>query len=266
MKKPHNRPRRSHCKRGHPLTEDNIRLQKVGERTARMCRVCSLARNKRGYKQWAVGQRKKGLMYGGYTKGNIARTVSPDQVEQMFGAVRATGFIKAAYPVLPSSKVNAFLFFNPQIRDDLKQVAAIARGELTAAPIVVRSTDILQDHDLVQCVIGRINRAVSFSLSKDHRDDVVSDITLAWIEGRLEINDIERHAKKFVNKRFGSDTRNGGRSRLTPRCLKMGSRPCWIVSAPNGIRVTGTSTCWHPPVAEGERIRNTVLSRPCSRP
>jgi hypothetical protein len=200
------RKKRSQCRHGHPLTDDNIRLQKVGERMARMCRICSLERNKRGYKRWVVGQRKKGLMYAGYTKGNISRTVGREQVEQVFEAVRIGGMMKAAHPILAPAKLGAFLFFNPKIRADLKKIATAARAEMApiiAAPAIVRSPALVTQ--FAEHVFARIHQAVPMRLSKDHRDDTISDMTFAWIEGRLEADDVERRAKEFVNKRYTSD-------------------------------------------------------------
>jgi hypothetical protein len=77
--------------------------------------------------------------------------------------------------------------------------ALIALGALLTAivAIVIR----LMNADFVD----RINAAVSRSLSRDHRDDVIADMVEAVLTENLKPEDIERRVSEFVRARFRLD-------------------------------------------------------------
>lgn len=54
-------------------------------------------------------------------------------------------------------------------------------------------------------LLDRISHAVPSHLAGDHRDDVISDMSLAVYEGRLEEQDIERRVCEFVNSGYRRD-------------------------------------------------------------
>lgn len=212
--------RRTHCRRGHPMVEGNIRLQKVGGRTARLCRTCVMERNKPNVKRWVVRQRAKGLIYAGYTQGNIARSIKPDQVEAVIEAVRVGGVFKAAWPILGRAKTSAFLHFNPAIRADIKRMLSNAR---TDAALLVGSPAILRHANAGERVFDFINGLMPRHLAKDHRDDVASDMWTAWREGRLRVEDMPRRSREFINRRYGTDHNSWGAISLDTPMFQDGS-------------------------------------------
>jgi hypothetical protein len=111
--------------------------------------------------------------------------------------------IRSVKGVLGAGKAQAFLFFNPKVHATLWRIRRGSRAshKLIAAPAVVS----LNNPERAEHILVRINQAVPCYLQRDHRDDVVSDMTYAWMEGRLRPDDIERRTIEFVRARFKSD-------------------------------------------------------------
>jgi hypothetical protein len=112
--------------------------------------------------------------------------------------VRENGLLKAAYPVVGEWKMKAFLFFNPKVN------AAINKPRHPVSVIAAPAIS-LRNPAAAARIIDRINRAVSRGLQWDHRDDTISDMACAWLEGRLQEDDIEKRAGEFARSRFKSD-------------------------------------------------------------
>jgi hypothetical protein len=140
-----------------------------------------------------------------FNRSNIARTVTRDHAEQIFEAVRDTGLLKAAYPIIGYWKMKAFLFFNPKVNATIAKLRHRVKKNIITAPAISH-----YNPAEVERAIERINLAVPRHLQRDHRDDTVSDMTCAWLEGRLRDDDIERRAPEFVRGRFKSDNNKYG--------------------------------------------------------
>ena len=88
------------------------------------------------------------------------------------------------------------------------EVWKVARREIKSPAVIIAPA--LNSPAQVEGIIKRINQAVPRHLSKDHRDDTISDMTLAWLEGLLRTDDIERRTREFVSKRFKIDHNKWG--------------------------------------------------------
>ena len=207
-----NRPPKTHCPNGHPFDGKNLVIDSRGSRVCRTCRREALRRWKRNHpeehvtahrlenKKRRIRLRKEGSHRHGFSRGNIAQTVTRDHAEQIFEAVRNNGVLRAAYPIIGYWRTKAFLFFNPKVRAALSKLRDPLKKNIITAPGILR-----HNSTKVARVIERINRAVPRHLTRDHRDDAISDMALAWLEGRLRDDDIERAAPKFVRDRFKLD-------------------------------------------------------------
>jgi hypothetical protein len=206
------KPPKTHCPSGHALEGKNLEINRRGSRVCRICRHETTRRwIQNNPEKHAVNHRlamrrrrfrlyKAGSVRHGFSRSNIARTVTRDHAEQMFEAVRDNGLLKAAYPIIGYWKTNAFLFFNPKIHAALIKLRDPAKKTIITAPRISH-----HNPRQVERAIERINVAVPRHLQRDHRDDTISDMTFAWLEGRLRDVDIERNASSFVRARFKSD-------------------------------------------------------------
>jgi hypothetical protein len=203
-------PLKTHCPNGHALEGSNLILPKRGGRVCRICKSAATRRwldaadepeklvRRRRFKQNRILARRAGDIRNGYTRAGIARAVTREHVEQMFEIVGENGLLKAAYPVIGEWKMKAFLFFNPKVN------AAINKPRHPVSVIAAPAIS-LRNPAAAARIIDRINRAVSRGLQRDHRDDTISEMACAWLEGRLQEDDIEKRAGEFARSRFKSD-------------------------------------------------------------
>jgi hypothetical protein len=116
------------------------------------------------------------------------------------------------YPIVGQWKMKAFLYFNPKVRAAINKLRDPKKQTIITAPAILH-----RDPARIENIIERINLAVPRYLQRDHRDDVASDMTYAWLEGRLRDEDIERCATEFVKARYETDhNKYGDRSLDVP--------------------------------------------------
>jgi hypothetical protein len=211
-----NRAPKTHCPSGHALEGDNLRINTRGHRICVTCAKAQLKvyREANAEKRRVTTRRchrearRRGDRRYGISRGHIENKITRDQVEKVFEAVRETGLIKGAYPVLGRSKTRALLFFKPKVRAAVerikarfaKQQRAITITNLIEAPAIAARCPANTER-----VMQRIAVAMPGYLQRDLRDDVVADMVLAWWSGQLNERDIERRAAEFERVRFKSD-------------------------------------------------------------
>lgn len=204
---------KTHCKVGHPLSGDNMRLDTNG---ARVCRTCKSAfdlawrqenpdRVRATRRKHCIADRRAGITRLGFRKQRVEKIVTRDLLEKAFEVVRETGMLKSAFDIVPVFAMKAFWYFNPKVHVVMRKLRLEAKRPIIAAPAIA-----LRDPAVVARVMERIDIAVPRYLQRDHRDDVISDMTTAWLERRLRADDVEARTKEFVNARFKSDHNKWG--------------------------------------------------------
>lgn len=125
-------------------------------------------------------------------------------MREAFAAVREFGDIHDAYPVIGTkARWWAIRHFFPKLGSQMDKIVLDLRRSrrpeiiTPAKPAMIRATSLE--------FVGRINAAVSYHLSRDHRDDVIGDMVEAVLCGKLKPGDIEKQAPKFVSARFRTD-------------------------------------------------------------
>lgn len=215
------------CPSGHAMEGDNLRLNKRGDRICRTCHRAAQVRWRKAHpeqrrslkKASEAARRKSGNLRYGYSRICITKTVTRDHVEQMFEAVREHGRVSAIYPVLGKWKARAFLYFNPKIGAALHKARGTVRRAKKAPAISLRNPD------RVARLVERIKAAVPIYLQRDMRDDIISEITLAVIEGRIRASALDQHIKKFVNASFRDDHNKYGPLSLDMPAFEDGTTP-----------------------------------------
>jgi hypothetical protein len=201
---------KTHCKKGHPLFGENLLIDKRGFRGCRAClkqaKQESFRRNrdaineKRSKRVRAL--RRAGQHRHGYTA-NVTRSFSREQVEQAIEAVRETKKLAAVSEVLGPWKGKAFLFFNPKLKAQLKKLTVRSSTLISRPAIVATHSNALRVLDLIAAAVPR-------SLPRDQRDDIISNITLAVLEGRLKQSQIACQVKEFIRASFRDDHNRWG--------------------------------------------------------
>lgn len=208
-------PARTICKAGHAMTGDNVRM----DRDHLVCRKCKAAQSK----AWGDANREKVRLsqlrtlqkrkarkdvYMNLSQEATNKAVTRPILEKLFDTIRETGLMKSTFGVISETRMRAFWHFNPKVYAAMKKVRIQTKRTMVvtvSAPAVS-----LNNPARVERIMERINAAVPRHYQRDLRDDVVSDMTLAWIEGRLRADDIEKRARDFVNARFKSDHNKWG--------------------------------------------------------
>jgi hypothetical protein len=133
----------------------------------------------------------------------VTKTVSRSEIETAIEAVRETGKLASAYDVLGKWKGPAFFYFNPKLRQQIRKIAK-SRPRLICRPAIIITPGTASQ------LIDRINAVVPRTLPRDMRDDIIGEMTLAVIEGRLKIEDVESRAAEFVRASFKADHNRWG--------------------------------------------------------
>lgn len=171
---------------------------------ARLCATCVRRR--------AVAQVKKDRKLGKHQYGWTARVIDATpkaDLEKAMQAIRAVGRIAAAYPVIGKLRCMALSFYSPAIRSRMRRVSKEGRADrrfAVAAPAIVVAAGAGSGAYLYE----RASRAVPSTLPRDMRDDVIGEMVLAVLEGRLLPADVERRAAEFVRASFRADHNKWG--------------------------------------------------------
>jgi hypothetical protein len=176
----------THCKRGHPLSGDNLRLSRLGYRECRTCRRAYLAK-------WNRTGRAKGKLRCGYTK-SVINNVGPERLEAAFDAARETGRMTSVHVAVGSKdKWRAIRHFYPKIAKIMDKIIVEAQPAIIRAPSVIRVSNDTFD---------AIAAAVPRHLPSDLRDDAIQNIWVAVCEGRVNRNEIAVRAKEFIRAEY----------------------------------------------------------------
>jgi hypothetical protein len=157
---------------------------------------------KEASRNWLRKARKNGTCRYGYTK-QIIKRFSHADLTLAFDAVREAGKIAAAYDVLGQWRGRALLYFHPKLHKQIKKLAH-SKPRLVCRPAIIISPANASQ------LIESINAAVPRTLPQDMRDDIIGEMTLAVIEGRLKIQDVARRMTEFVRASFKTDHNKWG--------------------------------------------------------
>lgn len=209
---------KTHCHRGHPLSGDNLAVRKNGGRICIACRSMWPRQNRDKMNAWTSKRRKAGLLKCGYTK-NVIESTGRDRIDQAFAAVRETGLIGSADAILGLYRRRAIFYFAPEISKAMHKAASEYRPILLPKPAILIRTPAI--HPLQ----ARINELVPRYLPRDQRQDVISEITLAVLEGRFPESEIAAHIKKFVSASYRADHNRFGPLSLDMPAFREGEMP-----------------------------------------
>jgi hypothetical protein len=162
---------------------------------------------------------RTGIRRSGYTKKQIDRLVTRDILVEAIELVRSTASRADLLQVIPRAKLDAFKFFHPKIRPKLSILKAQARLAKIITPESIIAAPAISERSpaSTERVMQRCAKAVARNLQRDLRDDVISDMVLAWRSGQLNARDIVCRAIEFERVRFRSDhNRYGDRSLDVP--------------------------------------------------
>jgi hypothetical protein len=177
---------KTHCKRGHPLFGDNIRIDRGGYR---VCKECHLLHN-REYKR---KERAAGLMFGGYRK-TVINIVGPERLKDAFEVARETGRMSAVYVAVGShEKWKCIRHYYPKIAKVMSKKIVEGRLAIKRLPRIVHVSE---------SVLDVISAAVPRHLPRDLRDDAIQNIWVAVQEGRVKRNEIAARANEFVRAEY----------------------------------------------------------------
>lgn len=176
----------THCKRGHPLFGDNLKINSQGYRTCKTCKrvVCA---------EYARKGRASGKIRAGYMK-TVINVVGPELLKAAFDAARETGQIASVRAALGNrARWKAIRFFYPKIARTMDKI--IGDAKLT----IKRPARIVQVRG---DVFDLISAAMPLHLSRDHRDDAIQNMWVAVKEGRVKHSEIASRAKEFVSAEY----------------------------------------------------------------
>jgi hypothetical protein len=173
------------------MSGDNIHSRASGFRECRACR--------RIHRKAAQQKRRRlGKEYLGFSAAKINMVTTREVVESAFEAVRENGRLLDARQALGGEwKAGAFFHFNPRIFREIKKLTFRTPRIITSPAIII--TDAHRNERL----LNRIKAAVAVPrwLSRDDRQQLVSDIYFEVFAGSMKQCDIEVEAKKLARKR-----------------------------------------------------------------
>jgi hypothetical protein len=206
----YNFPKIRFCGKGHALLGDNVVLEgRFPKRREIRCRICLSAKNKR-----------------------VRATVLPTQ-NQMRSVFEALHAGKSVYQIVgkhPRYRVGGAIVHDTALRNfflanvsaarRIKAMSArnvIAQREAAKQLHIITAPSIIRAADDIMNVICAAVDAVPRRLVKDHRDDVIQNIWLDILQGRLKRHEIAAHARRYVNDEYRtSHNKYGNRSLDVP--------------------------------------------------
>jgi hypothetical protein len=189
---PHTNRNKTHCHRGHPLSGDNLYPRKDGGRDCRACRVLWKEKHhRRVMRNYAKRRRAEGKFHYGYLPSVVKRT-DPGLLRHAIEMVRQTGSRAAAHELIGYQRWRAIMAYEPRLKRQVQKLI-VRRRTVVVAPSIIRATDDIMD---------AIEAAVPRHLPPDHRADVIQNIWLAVLEGRLKRSEIAELAREYINAEY----------------------------------------------------------------
>lgn len=191
---------RTHCKRGHPLSGDNLRTYIFGGRSHRQCRTCKGVSERKNNKSGNIGA---GVIRRVFEAAHEGKTIT-----------EIDGFSKHKYiggRIVKQKKLRFWMRQNPSLGRRLQKLFDANRAQiiraprrLIAAPALVRN-DGMDAYEAVRLACRDLPEMI--------RDDVMADMILAIAEGQLKPRDAARRACEFVtahNRMYSKYVPGGG--------------------------------------------------------
>lgn len=209
---------KTHCNSGHELAGKNLRIDTKGGRLCRACCRLRTTADREDNRERNRAARKAGTVRYGYTK-NVVNLIPRETMAEAFAAVRETGLLKAGAPIVGEWKWRALIFFDKKIHATMKK--------LLHRPTTIVSTPALsfKRPNCASRLLDIVNAAVPRALPRDMRDDIIADMMLALLEGRLKPQDIGRRAVEFVRNSFKIDHNKFGPLSLDMPAFREGTTP-----------------------------------------
>ncbi|MBO4226647.1 hypothetical protein [Bradyrhizobium neotropicale] len=239
---------KTHCKNGHAMEGDNVRIY-GGYRKCRECQRLNrnrwaeanpekyVAQQREKNRRWkkkhpeqikehkresARRGRAAGRIRYGYTS-NVINLVGQEALSAAFDAARQSGRASSVYAVVGESRWLSLRSFYPKVGAQMDKIIREARQRLRteiikpAAPSIIRVANL----DL----LDRINAVVPRGLSKDQRDDIISDMVEAVLSGHVKLNALAQNVGKFVRASFQMDHNKFGPLSLDMPAFQEGETP-----------------------------------------
>lgn len=219
------------CRHGHALTPDNVYTRPGGR--VRECRSCQRLARKKHARSIEIGEKvMRRVMLAldeGLTLNRIAGLGGPAGKRYVGGKIVDLARLRLFCEAKPrlGKIIRAKAEAN---RVAIKVATNQGRHPTVASPSIIRATENIMDV---------IDAAVPRHLPKDHRDDVIQNVWLAVIEGRLKRSEIAARAREFVRAEYRLHHNRWG-----DRSLDV---PIWIDSATTLLDTLSTEQAlWGP--------------------
>jgi hypothetical protein len=183
----YNFPKIRFCKRGHAIIGDNITfLFNEGKRWIG-CRTCNRARATRSLKSRMPTEAKARQVYSELLDGKTIHQIVESRHNRIIRMELLTNLFRK-FPKVEKQFRSISTKNGAAHREALK----LARP-IIVAPSIIRATD-----DIVE----EIEAVVPGHLPPDHRADVIQNIWLAVLEGRLKRSEIAERAREYINAEY----------------------------------------------------------------
>lgn len=211
---------RGFCKHGHDISAVGVRINTRGSAECREClrttrlkyRNANLEQQRAANRDRAARRRKalreNGELRSGYVRRVIERFSDAD-VAMIISAAQSTG--RAINPIDGASRwsVKAFLQFSPDVRRRVE----VAKQAFVRSPAGLTGQIAAQPHD----VFTAIDRALPRSIPDQIRQEAMSEMMLAVLEGNITLIEACARSREFISasyKMFPTSFAKFGSARL----------------------------------------------------